>query len=83
MFLDHSSYKRGNDLYGGDRLQLLFRCALLSKVRQGGQEWGRGGGRGENSVSWLMMRREGEEAHVALRWARRCTMSRGTVKKRG
>ena len=32
MFIDHPTFKRGKDIYGGDRLQLLFRFALLSKA---------------------------------------------------
>lgn len=62
MFLDHSSYKRGNDLYGGDRLQLLFRCALLSKVRQGGQEGVRAG-KGRSGV-FLLLSHDGARRQV-------------------
>jgi len=33
VFVDHPSFnQRGNDIYGGGRLELMFRCALLSKV---------------------------------------------------
>lgn len=32
VFVDHPRFKRGSDLYGGGRLDLLFRCALLSKA---------------------------------------------------
>ncbi|KAG1671774.1 hypothetical protein FOA52_000151 [Chlamydomonas sp. UWO 241] len=32
VFIDHSSFHRGRDLYGGDRLELSMRCALLSKA---------------------------------------------------
>lgn len=53
VFLDHPCFKRGNDLYGGSRTELMFRCALLSKVRgvrgglvMGGQKGGRVSGPG-------------------------------------
>mmetsp|Transcript_22695 Transcript_22695/g.67572 ORF Transcript_22695/g.67572 Transcript_22695/m.67572 type:complete len:435 (-) Transcript_22695:1346-2650(-) len=32
VFVDHGSFRRGKDLYGGDRLELSMRCALLSKA---------------------------------------------------
>ena len=34
VFVDHPSFNcRGSDIYGGGRHDLMFRCALLSKVR--------------------------------------------------
>jgi starch synthase len=33
VFVDHACFNtRGNDLYGGTRMDLLFRCSLLSKA---------------------------------------------------
>jgi starch synthase len=32
VFIDHGKFMRGNDIYGGDRLELSMRCALLSKA---------------------------------------------------
>lgn len=34
VFVDHPCFhSRGKDIYAGDRLEILFRCTLLCKVR--------------------------------------------------
>ncbi len=57
VFVDHPCFHgRGKNIYGGERQEILFRCALLCKVRSAGSRgmgaWEGDGAVGGSGAAW-------------------------------